>query len=141
MKELQFLKYIFCSALIVYELILCFFPSFVDFRTITLIEGSYILWCLAFLAGCIVINNVIKFLFDYIDGILKPFRYVGENAMTFYCLHWIILNVAEYFCRKIGILSNIHIFITLLLSCVLLLSLFNKLIKNTSLKTAIGIQE
>ena len=78
-------------------------------------------------------------LLDYIGVYLDLFRYVGENAMSFYCLHWIILNVVKYSCQKNGIISDMYVFIALLLFCVLLLPILNKMIKYTSLKTLIGL--
>lgn len=99
-------------------------PSLVDFRTNTLLNGYYFLYCLFSLFAIWGWNSVfynVKFLNK--GGAIS---YIGENSLFFYCAHWpvllILIELYKHvfkggtlfiwcFCTLFIVLYSVHIFV------------------------------
>lgn len=139
MKESQFKRNIVIISFIVFVTIVLTKPSYVDFRTISVIKGSYLLWVIASLTGCICFNNIVRILDRYSYSILIPFRYVGENAIFFFSIHWIVLTIGNFIWMKLDVNANMYIyFIYLIALNIILIPLLNTCVKKMSLKYSIN---
>lgn len=76
--------------IIVFISIFLLYPSNVDFRINMANKGSYLLWCLYSICGCILSVN----LFTYR---IKLIEYIGKNSMSFYVWHWPIILIVKYY--------------------------------------------
>lgn len=66
--------------------------SFVDFRTNTLMEGNYLIYCLMSLLAILGWNKLFKKL-EYSKPRGGYFCNIGANSLFYYCTHWIILRI------------------------------------------------
>lgn len=87
MRERQYGRNIFLAALAIYSVSL-FYPSTVDFRINSIMEGYYSLWLVYASAGIVVFNNIAK-----ATGELWPLTQIGRNSMYWFLCHWIVLAV------------------------------------------------
>ena len=135
LKESQFKKEFVVISCIIFAIIVLAKPSYVDFRTISVIKGSYLLWIISSVAGCVCFNNIVRFLDRNLHSVFIPFRYIGENATLFFSTHWIILTIGKYIWQKVDISDNMQIyFVYLIVLNVLLLPLLSASVKKLSSK-------
>lgn len=92
LKTLIYNKKLYYISLIVYLIMLCTWPSLVNFWPCKLVYGNFSVWIISSLAGIILINNIFYRLVR-LNKTLRFFYFIGENSMYFYCLHWIIINL------------------------------------------------
>ena len=87
LKEKQFQRNIFILAFLSFILKL-FFPSEIDFRINSTVEGNYLLAVLYGLSGCILINNIFM---RYINRKITLISYIGSNSMVYYLVHYPVM--------------------------------------------------
>ncbi len=61
-------------------------------------NGSYLLWVIASIAGLIVVTEAARRMPP-----LPAIQRIGQNSLTYYALHWIILNTVVHLMRLFGI--------------------------------------
>lgn len=124
--DIQYNKKIFSLSLLLLLAICNIEIPVFDIHSNVLTKGNYILWILYSLAACIIINNVFKFMGG---GAL---RYIGQNAMTIYVTHWIVIVISiaavHLFMPNV---DSLTLFIIVCLCCFVILSMlcvfFNRL--------------
>lgn len=137
--KVQYTNTIFYLSILIYASVLFLYPSVIDFRSNQTLCGSYLLAILFSLAGCTLYNalfkrtiksNIINSSFhdnmnrylnirDLFKCIIsQPFCkiliFVGENAMTFYVFHWLIIrscNLVLSLCKIEGNITQLLIII------------------------------
>ncbi len=77
-------------SLVLFLLIQFFNYSYLDFRTNTILNGTYLSYIFSSIAGIIIIFNIGR----YIDSI-KPFNYIGKNSIIFFVLHWPVIFLVK----------------------------------------------
>lgn len=93
-RERQYTKKCLFISLALYLGIFIFYPSFIDFRDNCLNDGgNYILAVIFSLSGCIVFNNIFRKLPN-----CTVLQFMGKNAMDYYVIHWIIMNICYVLC-------------------------------------------
>lgn len=95
MRGRQYGRNIFLVALAVYAVSL-FYPSTVDFRVNSIMEGHYPLWLAYASAGIVVFNNIARF-----TGRVWPLTQIGKESMYWFLCHWIVLNVVVRIIRAV----------------------------------------
>lgn len=113
---------------ILYGLILYFYPVSFDMRSGAC--GSNV-WLLipTSLLGIITINEVFKLIFNRYNIL----AYIGFNSMSYYCLHWIIIEVVSIFYYQNSSV-NYEFLIVLLLANLVGLPLITSLLRKTKYK-------
>ncbi len=81
-----FNRYLLGGSIAVFLLIQIFDFSYLDFRTNSLQNGSYISYIISSIAGIIIIFNIGKSI-NYI----KPINYIGKNSIIYFVLHWPVI--------------------------------------------------
>ncbi len=117
-KTLQFNKYIFISSIGIIAFQYILYPSIVDMKSNTLIEGNYFIWYISSLAGIITFNNLFKIL-----NINIPFiRIIGKYSMHYFVLHWIIISGTYFIITDSSEIQNkwIIFYIILILNIIIL---------------------
>lgn len=127
LKSIQYSK----LSLVVSGVFFCFLLFYSDSQVAMynnqLLKGYRALWILESVCAIIFYNNLFRLFAN--SYWLKPLIYMGCNAMGFYCLHWIILEIVLYF--LVGV-SPLYLFST----CILLyttIPVFNFLFRKVNL--------
>lgn len=90
---------------------------------------TYLLYFPASLAGIIVLNNLCRWISPYLK--FSVFRWIGQNAMNLYVIHWIILVLLRLVILDICQLQNTTIIFWIYVgTMILMLPLLNKLINH-----------
>ena len=128
MKNLQYNKKFFVATIILYVAAMVF-PSHVDMNRNELSCGSYFLWLVFSIGGCVVFDNV----FGYVENkfclpIQKFFESIGKNSMFYYCTHWIVLQVVSIILLQFKIkLSDTGLLLTYVSALVLFYTFTQKI--------------
>ena len=91
--EKQFARSVFILAMIVF-LVKFVYPAGMDFRANDTEGDNYFLCVVYELSGCIVINNIFKYIANKPIIILS---YIGRNSMVYYLVHYPFMKVVCYF--------------------------------------------
>lgn len=92
LKDLQYNRKAFIAAIMLYVAGIVF-PSQVDMNRNELLCGSYFLWLVFSIGGCVVFDNVFGFVENkFCLPVQKFFESIGKNSMFYYCTHWIVLR-------------------------------------------------
>lgn len=94
LKEYENKWWLIIPCLLVY--IVCCFTGFsmVDMMFNKLIAGHYLLWIPVALCGIVTFNTICRFTCKYIS--VRPIEIVGQNAMTIYVTHILILLTIQF---------------------------------------------
>ena len=124
LKTKQYTRLIFILALLVYLVTLFLHPYSLDFRANRIGNGYYLIAVISSLVGCILINNIFKRKIVHINFL----KWIGNNSMNFYVMHWLVL----YACSSIIDVSGWGLFAIMITSCIIILPimsvLYNKII-------------
>ncbi len=93
LREKQFSRILFALATVVF-VAKFFFPAVIDFRANDVSGDNYFLGVAYELSGCIVINNIFKYVANRPIGWLS---YIGRNSMVYYLVHYPFMKVICYF--------------------------------------------
>ena len=132
LKDVQYSRKLFIIATVSYLTIYFIQPYSIDLRVNYLFMGYYPLAVLFNLFGCVLINN----LFKTISGHFRLLEYVGVRSMSFYVMHWFVLNV----CLWTFNLSHWALFSIIIISCIIVLPLLDKMIYALKLEWILGIK-
>ena len=144
LQKLQFNKMLLYVVIAIHVAILVFCFSFVDMFKNDLIQGSYTLWMISSLCGCVIINNILRRLCktNQRPVVYAPFRlleYVGRNSMVFYAIHlWIIIALNGYVLPWCGIEASFVRFLITAAACIVILPTANTIFHTKSLCWMIG---
>lgn len=136
LKQRQFERRVMFVSLGIHLVIVIFFFSFVDMFPNELQDGYYSLWIVSSITGCIVINNLFRYCCKANNFPLL--QYVGENSMTFFLVHFWVLNVASSLFSKMGFDNSYLRLLFLLIACVFSLPIVNGLLRKNNLRWMIG---
>lgn len=126
LSEKQYKSYIWIPALVGF-VILGLIPSVSDFR-----RGYYdpflvgIVWSLL---SCVAINGLFR---RFSILCIKPLHFIGQNAMTYFGTHWMVILIIQAICaslslgRSISIVLYFCIFCLYVMICSLILLGFNR---------------
>lgn len=90
LKNIQYRDSILVISLLLYFMLIFFYPSVVGFWNCSVIYGNWFIWILIALSGVILSNNIFKrYQLLHVKWILN----VGRNSMSYYCFHWILLVI------------------------------------------------
>ena len=94
LKEHENKWWLIIPCLVVY--IVCCFIGFpmVDMMFNKLIAGNYLLWLPVALCGIVTFNTICRFTCKYIS--IRPLEIVGQNAMTIYVTHILIVLTLQF---------------------------------------------
>ena len=122
-KEKQFYKKYASMAIALYLGIMIIWPSHIDLRNNTLYGNSiYILAIVFSISGCIVINNLLRYLPK-----LQIINYIGKNSMLYYVTHMLILELVMLIpFEQLGI-SGYIVFVIMCASCLILPPMIKKI--------------
>lgn len=122
-REKQFSAFIVSLACLVYIGILIIHPSHLNLRYDVLsADGIYILALMFSVAGCIVINNVFRYLPN-----IPVVHYIGRHSMDFYVVHMLALKTLWLFPFKRFGIEGITLFIIMCLTCLIVPPVFRKI--------------
>lgn len=138
-KEVQYKRPIIIVSVIVHVLIITLYFSFVDMFKNNLIEGSYLLWMVSGVSGCIIINNVFKKLVSYYNYTFPILNYIGVNSMSFFAMHmWIIIIMKEMVFPVMHIEGSYLRFVILIAAISLVIPIANCILHTKHLSWIIG---
>ena len=136
LRGIQFEKYLIVGTAILYVIITITYYSFVDMFPNSLLEGSYLLWLASSLSGCIIVNNLFKWLSKLYS--FPVLNYLGVNSMTFLVLHmWVVLRTIKIL-PIFGVNEPFVQMFVIVLSCGLFCYLANLLFHTKYLLWVIG---
>jgi len=94
LKEYENKRWLIIPCLMIY-IVSCFtgFPM-VDMLFNKLIAGNYLFWIPVALCGIVTFNTICRFTCKYIS--IRPIEIVGQNAMTIYVTHILILLTIQF---------------------------------------------
>lgn len=94
LKEHENKWWLIIPCLVVY--IVCCFIGFpmVDMMYNKILAGNYLLWLPVALCGIVTFNTICRFTCKYIS--IRPIEIVGQNAMTIYVTHILILLTIQF---------------------------------------------
>ena len=123
LKNRQFDKKLISIAGMIYLGVILFYPSHLIFRSNTLNSGgNYLLAIIFSLAGCVVFNNIFKFLPN-----CRVLQFIGQHSMTYYVTHWVILNVCTLIMVTGFHRQGVTVFVMMILACLLIPTLIIKI--------------
>ena len=96
----------------------------IDFRANGMGKESYMLPVLFSLCGCIVINNLFR-KGQWRIGVLE---YVGERAISFYVLHWLVLLAFQIVLSLCGANDKMMFLCVSIISCCVILTIVTRVI-------------
>lgn len=120
LRTLQFYKSILWFSILIYVLIFIIQSDSIDFRVNNLKGGIYLLAVSFAICGCVLINNCFKIISKSL-GILE---YIGRKSMSFYVMHWIIIQAVSMSCNYHGW----SLFVTICIASILFLPIADKFI-------------
>ena len=136
MRELQYKRLVFVLCGIVYLLLLILSVGSIDFRANGVGKESYMLPVLFSLCGCIVINNLFQ-KGQWRIGVLK---YVGERAMSFYVLHWLVLLTCRIVLTSCGSHDRLTFLWVSILSCCVVLPIVTEALMRSKYRFVLGLR-
>ena len=136
MRELQYKRLVFVSCGIVYLLLLILSVGSIDFRVNGVGKEGYLLPVLFSLCGCIVINNLFR-KGRWKIGVLK---YVGERAMSFYVLHWLVLLTYWILLFSCGSDDKSTFLRVSIISCCVVLPLVTEVLMRSKYRFVLGMR-
>ena len=136
MRALQYKRLVFVLCGIVYLLLVILSVGSIDFRVNGVGKESYLLPVMFSLCGCIVINNLFR-KGQWRSGVLK---YVGERAMSFYVLHWLVLLTCRIVLSLCGTNDKMMLLVVSILSCCVILPLVTEALMKTKYRFVLGMQ-
>lgn len=106
MREWQFNKVVLLLSFILYLGIMVICPSHLIFGANSLNKGGCYVFAIVYsVAGCIFFNN----LFRKIPN-CTILQFVGKNSMTYYVVHWIVINICWLFLIIVYPVSGVIVF-------------------------------
>lgn len=136
MRELQYKRLVFVLCGIVYLLLLILSVGSIDFRANGVGKESYLLPVMFSLCGCIVINNLFR-KGQWRIGVLK---YVGERAMSFYVLHWLVLLACRIVLLLCGTNDRMTFLWVSILSCCVVLPIVTETLMRSKYRFVLGMR-
>lgn len=136
MRELQYKRLVFVLCGIVYLLLLILSVGSIDFRANGVGKESYMLPVFFSLCGCIVINN----LFRKGQWRIWTLKYVGERAMSFYVLHWLVLLTCRIVLTSGGSHDRLTFLWVSILSCCVILPLVTEALMKSKYRFLLGMR-
>ena len=136
MRELQYKRMVLVLCGIVYLLLLILSVGSIDFRVNGVGKESYLLPVLFSLCGCIVINN----LFRKVQWRIWILKYVGERAMSFYVLHWLVLLTCRIVLTSCGSHDRLTFLWVSILSCSVILPIVTEALMRTKYRFVLGLR-
>ena len=98
LRELQYGKYIFIAALVIYAISLAY-PSNIGMFNNSLLSGYYLAAIVCSLAGILVLNKASKILCSnnimYNALIVRCITRIGGGSMNYYATHWVLLMAVK----------------------------------------------
>lgn len=137
LKNAQYNKYLLMCTILMYILLMLIDFSFVDMFNNELVVGSFLIWLISSLMGCIIINNIFKGLNNITS--FKILSYIGRNSMTFYAAHLLIFCFLSRTVFKVisTEYSYMKLFVAIFV-CAISLPLLNILLHSRKLRWIIG---
>lgn len=135
-REFQYKHLMFISFGILYLLLLMLDVGSIGFRSNGEGEDSYLLPVLFSLCGCIVINN----LFQKGQWRIWILKYVGERAMSFYVIHWLVLLTCRIVLSLCGTNDKMMFLGVSILSCCVVLPLVTEALMKTKYRFVLGLR-
>lgn len=136
LRELQYKRMVFVLCGIVYLLLLILSVGSIDFRVNGVGKESYLLPVMFSLCGCIVINN----LFRKGQWRIWVLKYVGERAMAFYVLHWLVLLACRIVLTLCGTNDRMTFLWVSILSCCVVLPLVTEVLMRSKYRFVLGLR-
>ena len=136
MRELQYKRLVFVLCGIVYLLLLILSVGSIDFRVNGVGKESYLLPVMFSLCGCIVINN----LFRKGQWRILILKYVGERAMSFYVLHWLVLLTCRIVLSLCGTNDRMTFLWVSILSCCVVLPIVTETLMRSKYRFILGLR-
>lgn len=136
MRELQYKRMVFVLCGIVYLLLLILSVGSIDFRVNGVGKESYLLPVMFSLCGCIVINN----LFRKGQWRIWVLKYVGERAMSFYVLHWLVLLACRIVLSLCGTNDRMTFLWVSILSCCVVLPIVTEVLMRSRYRFVLGLR-
>lgn len=133
LRETQYRNTLFVVSLVIFIIIYFSQLVMIDFRQNVLSSGNYLLAVAFGLTGCVVINN----LFLRFPLHSRMLEYVGIRSMRFYVMHWILLCVCSWTLN----LSGWYLFGSMIVSCMIVLPIVEKMIAYFRLEWIFGIHK
>lgn len=131
LRVVQYRRQVYLVAVAVYLSAFCFSGVTMNFSRAGL-NSQWYAWLTAlplWIAGVIACNNLIGRMPRWFFRICN-LGYIGRNAMTYYCGHFIILTTLVYFYEEMGLtLSGMPLAWAMALSCMVILPLADKLLR------------
>jgi peptidoglycan/LPS O-acetylase OafA/YrhL len=124
----------FWASLATYLFILIIYPSHLSVFAGAPKSGIFFTGYVALVSGCISIKGIASLLSRKSVKIANFFNYIGKHSMPYYCLHWILLLTICY----IPIGSPLPRLVCMIIACLVLLPIFEKMVKHGELKWIIG---
>lgn len=116
--------------------------SYVDFRTNSLIEGYYMHFILASVAGVIMTNYVIQLIIERFRFLHKYIIFIarmGSDSMNFYVTHWLVIySVSIVYKDLLHGKSNDIFFWLLIAANISILPFINRILKKEKYKFLVG---
>lgn len=101
LKSLQYNKWVFLFATLIYVMFCLIEIPYVGMFTGNIVQGHYLLWPLFAVSGCVVINNIFKYVLELrFISLFKPLEFLGKHSMTYYVQHWIFLVLTLYVVKR-----------------------------------------
>lgn len=127
-KRVQLPKITYLLSIIILICIITLIPSKIDLHSCKIEYGNYFIFIIQCILGILLTIYIIPKLKI---SEAKIFNYIGRNSMTYYLMHWPIMNVTSHITTILGfqlsgIKGTITYFIILLITLPLLDLLINK---------------
>ena len=136
MREPQYKRLVFVLCGIVYLLLLILSVGSIDFRANGMGKESYMLPVLFSLNGCVVINNWFR-KGQWRIWILK---YVGERAMSFYVLQWLVLLTCRIVLTSCDSQDRLTFLRVSILSCCVVLPIVTEALMRSKYRFVLGMR-
>lgn len=121
LKEKQYIDVFFYLSSIIYILVAMNGFINIDMNYNVAVEGNYFIWYPVSIAGIITLNNLISKLHIRIKWLSS----VGKHSMNYYISHWIVISI---FCKMIFPFNNYYKLLLLIVTCIIILPIINKLL-------------
>ena len=133
-------KYIL-ACLVIYILLLIIYPSHLSVFGGMPYSGIWITGFIALVTGCASIKGIASSRLVTCNRTLsKVMEYLGKHSMSYYCIHWVILLSICYI--PIGNNTQLRIrLVCMIISCIVLLPIFDRLVNCGKLKWIVGEYE
>lgn len=134
-KDNQFTKRYVSIALIAYLSVMIYCPSHLIFAANVLNpEGVYVLSLVFSIAGCILFNNIFKYIPNF-----PVLQYIGRHSMVYYISHWLMLTLCLIIFGKLWH-SNFWLVVVMGVSCLFFPPMLEQILKVFHLERILGKQ-